>query len=81
MSTSACSLFDEPNDYVDRLMGDGNDGPDLTTGWRSFQIDLGTIQPGSHKLILGGYNNRKTQANEWTEILLDNIVLSLSNPQ
>jgi hypothetical protein len=66
-----------PNDYIDQLVGDGNSGPDMNTGWKQFQVDLGQLPPGIHVIVLGGYNNHKDQSNEWTEILFDDVVVSL----
>jgi hypothetical protein len=65
-----------PDDFVDQLVGDGNSGPDLSTGWQQFQVELGQLSPGMHVIIVGGYNNMKHQSNEWTEVLLDDVVLT-----
>ncbi|MGE0254525.1 MAG: hypothetical protein AB7N54_19020 [Alphaproteobacteria bacterium] len=61
------------NDYVVRV-SDGGD-----TGWQQITLDLGDLPAGSHSLILGGYNNRKTESAETTDIDFDNVTLSRSS--
>jgi hypothetical protein len=61
------------NDYVVQVCGDGSGGSDITTGWQLFQVNLGTLSVGSHNLTIGGYNNKKTYADESTEILIDDV--------
>ena len=68
-----------PNDFIDQLAGDGNDGPPITTGWQQFQVNLGRLSSGVHTLIMGAYNNRKTLSNEFTELLIDDVkVIAIS---
>ena len=43
-----------PNDYVDRIVGDGNGGSAITTGWQQFSANLGSLTAGTHTLIVGG---------------------------
>lgn len=62
-----------PNDFIDQLGGDGDDGPPLTTGWQHVQVNLGRFPGGVHTLILGAYNNRKSFSNEFTELLIDDV--------
>ena len=64
------------NDYVARITGDGDGGSDQTTGWQTFQVDLGLLSGGVHTLTIGGYNNRKTITREDTEVLIDNVVMT-----
>ena len=59
-----------------RLTGNGNGGSPQTTGFQLFQLDLGTLSAGTHTLTLGGYNNQKTLANEATEVVVDEVILS-----
>ncbi len=63
------------NDYIDQISGNGNGGAEETTGWRQVALSLGSLVGGSHRLIIGGYNNQKTAANETTEVLIDDLVL------
>lgn len=60
------------NDFIDRLYGDGDGGPEITTGWKSFSETL-TLNAGMHTLTIGGYNNQKTDDTESTSILIDNV--------
>jgi uncharacterized protein YkwD len=62
-------------DYLARIAGDGSGGPSRSTGWRTVEIDLGELEPGSHSLTLGGYNNAKTEAVERTTVHFDNVVV------
>ncbi|KRT56618.1 PKD repeat [endosymbiont of Ridgeia piscesae] len=68
-----------PNDYIDQVQGNGNGGPEESTGWRQIELDLGNLAIGSHRLIIGGYNNKKTAANETTLVLIDDLLLSASS--
>ena len=64
-----------PNDYAAQVVGNGNGGPQITTGWQLFNVSLGTLPAGSHTLILGGYNNGKDAANEQTTVLIDDVTI------
>jgi hypothetical protein len=64
------------NNFIARISGNGKGGGEITTGWRLFEI-TGSIAPGNHTLIIGGYNNRKTARTEWTTILIDDVALKL----
>ena len=50
-------------DFVAEVKGDGNGGIDRTTGWRLFRAGLGIFPAGSHSLIIGGFNNHKSDTN------------------
>jgi uncharacterized protein YkwD len=58
-----------------RISGDGEGGGERTTGWRTVTIDLGELDPGQHELTLGGFNNLKTDRNESTTLLFDDVRL------
>jgi hypothetical protein len=64
-----------PNDFITQIFGNGNGGADETTGWQLVTIELGPLAAGSHTLVIGGYNNQKTYDNEFSVILIDEIVL------
>ena len=66
-----------PDDFVAQIAGDGNGGAPRTTGWQLVTLDLGTRSAGSHRLVLGGFNNKKTLANESTEVLVDDVSLTV----
>ena len=63
-------------DYIVRLVGDGNGGDFQSTGWRQFEMNLGTLSAGPHTLTIGGHNNRKTFNDEVTELLLDDVTVA-----
>ncbi|MBA1331773.1 hypothetical protein QQ73_11755, partial [Candidatus Endoriftia persephone str. Guaymas] len=56
-----------------------NGGAEETTGWRQVELNLGGLAAGRHRLIIGGYNSQKTAANETTEVLIDELLLSSGN--
>jgi hypothetical protein len=62
-------------DYVAQVIGNGDGGAAITTGWRQVQIALGTLPAGTHTLTLGGFNNRKDAKNERTTILIDEVTI------
>lgn len=59
------------NDYVARIAGGGD------SGWTTLTLDLGTLAAGSHTLTLGGYNNKKTAANEDVQVSFDDVKLEV----
>jgi hypothetical protein len=65
-----------PADYVAQLVGNGNGGSAIATGWRLVTIPLGTLPAGTHTLALGGYNSRKTSTSEVTTILIDDVTVA-----
>ena len=75
VSVDGALYGESPNDYVAQVLGDGNGGDPVTTGWVLFQVNLGVLSPGSHTLILGGYNSKKTELAESTEILIDDVLV------
>jgi hypothetical protein len=62
-------------DRLSRVVGDGNGGAARTTGFQLHTLDLGTLAAGSHTITIGGYNSKKTLADESTDIVLDDVVL------
>lgn len=64
------------DDYVARLVGDGNGGSDQSTGWQTFTKNLGSLAAGSHWLYIGGFNNRKTYSNENSNLAFDDVVVT-----
>jgi cysteine-rich repeat protein len=67
-------------DYLVEIAGNGNGGASLTTGWVVFSGSLGTLTAGTHTLVIGGYNSKKTFANESTEVLLDDVRIETATP-
>ncbi len=70
------TLYGNGASYVARVAGDGEGGPQVTTGWNQFTVNLPATAAGSHTLTIGGYNNKKTTAVENMEVLIDDIVIS-----
>ena len=60
-------------DYVAQVVGNGNGGSAISTGWTTFSSQLGSLAAGSYDLIVGGYNNKKTFTNEETVVLFDDV--------
>ncbi len=65
--------------YVDHV-GGTNTSLSMTTRWQQYEIYLGSLSPGDHTLILGGFNNRKNQSDEQTEVLIDEVLITSDNP-
>ncbi len=65
-----------PNDYIYQIVGNGNGGGILTSGWQNVEVDLGSFSSGSHTLTIGGYNNKKTYSNELTIVVIDDVNLT-----
>jgi hypothetical protein len=64
-----------PNDYVAQVVGNGNGGSSISTGWRLFTVTIPNVQAGTHTLRIGGFNNKKTFNDEKTEIFVDDVLL------
>ena len=64
------------NDYVYQITGNGNGGSPDTSGWRLFTVNLGILSAGSHTLVIGGYNNKKTFNDESVEVLIDDVLVA-----
>jgi hypothetical protein len=62
--------------YVDQVAGNGNGGTPITTGWRLAQIPLGELAAGEHILTVGGWNSKKSLANESTSIAFDDLTIT-----
>ena len=80
VSLDGTSLAGAGPDYVIQLNGDGNGGLPTTSGWLLFSTSLGTLSAGSHTLVIGGYNNLKTYADESTEVLIDDVLVGEPPP-
>lgn len=68
-------LAADEGDIVAEVVGDGEGGSPVTTGWRTLNLSLGQLAPGAHTLTMGAYNNQKTYANEVTEAVFDDLAL------
>ncbi len=68
-------LAPDGGDIVAEVVGDGEGGSPVTTGWRTLNLSLGQLASGAHTLTIGAYNNKKTYANEVTEAVFDDVAL------
>lgn len=68
--------------FVARLVGDGDAGAVQSTGARRFVSREGRLPPGRHVLTIGVYLNKKTAADEWTRLWIDEVrVLGRPEPR
>ncbi|MEM7224990.1 MAG: hypothetical protein AAF495_18575 [Pseudomonadota bacterium] len=70
-SLDGVQLGSGPDGSIARLDGDGP----TSTGWQTFTITL-DLAAGDHELVLGGFNNMKTDRNEFTKIFFDNVAVT-----
>ena len=64
------------NSSLVRITGDGNGGPNQTTGWVLVELDLGVLPADEvHVLHIGAFNNKKTFFDEITELRIDDVIL------
>lgn len=68
------NLVGDGRDYIDQVNGDGNDGGDISTGWKQASFNL-TVDSDANSFTLGGYNNASTYTNEYTTIVIDDFVI------
>jgi hypothetical protein len=61
-------------DYIARIIGNGNGGSPISTGWQQFETTL-NLTAGNYTLVIGAYNNKKNYYNESTELLINKVVL------
>ncbi|GEM_PF-2728969 len=64
----------DTNDYITRIYGDGDGGNNISTGWQQFTATV-PLSAGKHSIVIGGYNNKKTDKNEVTTAIFDDIVV------
>jgi hypothetical protein len=62
-----------PNDFVAQVAGNGDGGSAITTGNKTANADFGVLAAGNHTLTLGGYNNKKNNSNESTQVWIDDV--------
>jgi hypothetical protein len=63
-------------DHFVSISGDGEGGPPRAVGWHNPTVNLGTLAAGSHTLRFGGFNNKKTAANESTQAFIDDVLVT-----
>lgn len=62
------------DEFLAKIVGDGNGGGTQSTGWIAVVLDLGVLSAGDHTVIIGGFNNKKTASNEVTFVRIDDVV-------
>ena len=68
--------------FVERLVGDGDEGEVQSTGLRRFVSREGRLEPGRHVLGVGVYLNKKTAADEWSRLWIEEVrVLGRPEPR
>ena len=65
-----------PTDYLAQVYGDGNGGSNIGTGWRLYEVNVGSLATGSHTVRVGGFNSKKTNTNEFTDVLIDDVIIA-----
>ncbi|MEM7028864.1 MAG: putative Ig domain-containing protein [Chloroflexota bacterium] len=63
------------NDYIAQINGNGGGGSIDSTGWQTFSLNNVALPAGTHTLVMGGYNNKKTFNNETTEVIIDDVLI------
>jgi len=76
VTVDGCTVCSGSSNYIARIYGNGNGGSEITTGWQLYEV-TGSLAAGNHTLTIGGYNNKKTYSNEWSTILIDDVVVKL----
>lgn len=67
--------------YVEEIYGSGTGGrtgvgdPPIIVRWKWVKIPVDTLSAGTHRLILGAYNNKKSYFNEESQIIVSDINL------
>jgi hypothetical protein len=64
---------------VAQIVGDGDGGSPISTGWILFERNLGVLSAGTHEVTIGAFNSRKTDANEVTTLYIDNVNIDVHN--
>jgi hypothetical protein len=63
-----------PNTFVAQV---GGTGTTVSTGWQQVEINLGQLSAGNHVLALGTFLTRKTSVDETSNVVIDDIVLTV----
>lgn len=62
--------------YLAQIRGNGNGGASIVTGWTQLNF-IGTLAHGAHTIAIGGFNNKKSNLEESSEIIIDDVVVTL----
>jgi len=68
-------LGSNANNALASITGNGNGGAIRSTGYRTYRFELEAVPAGRHVLVIGGFNNKKTESSESTEILVDDVLV------
>ncbi len=68
------------NNYVAQIVGNGDGGSFMSTGLQWFNKNLGTLAPGNHTLIIGGFMNHKNAADELAVNRFEDVILTVTGP-
>lgn len=74
MSVDGTLIGEPPNDYLFQFTGNGS--ADWDSGWVTRTFTL-TLSPGTHEIIVGGYNNKSTVPQEITEVFFDDLRIAV----
>jgi hypothetical protein len=64
------------NDYVAQITGDGDGGNNQSTGWQSFEANLGPLDAGEHTIVLGVFNSKKNDKDEYSYVNIDDVIMT-----
>ncbi|HEX9856389.1 MAG TPA: LamG-like jellyroll fold domain-containing protein [Acidimicrobiia bacterium] len=64
----------EPDGEITRVADGGS------SGWVEFERELGVLGAGTHTIVVGGYNNKKTFANEFGQVNFDDLLVAGTAP-
>ncbi len=65
-----------PVDYLAQVVGNGGGGGNISTGWRLYEVNVGSLAAGNHTVRVGGFNNKKNASNESTDVLIDDVIIA-----
>jgi uncharacterized repeat protein (TIGR01451 family) len=67
---------DGPEDFLEEFCGATPNPPsDQNSGWREVSINL-DLTAGTHTITLGGWKSKKSAANEFTNVLFDDVLVT-----
>ncbi len=75
MALNGATVKFDGDRFAERLYGNGEGGRERGTGWQTIEVDLGTLAAGRHEITLGGYSNRKSSKDAFTDIFFDDVLL------
>ena len=71
-SSSVGIMLDGQERVLNTIVGDGNGGPNISTGFQSYSVPFST-GAGDHTVVLFCRNSEKTVAVEVTSCVFDNV--------